>query len=59
MISQRLSFALSCTLVLLIFAGNSQAQTTVFTYQGSLVIGGSVATGSYDLQFNLYDQFVC
>ena len=56
MFSQRLSLALSCALALMIFAGNSQAQTSAFTCQGSLVIGGSVANGSYDLQFQLYDQ---
>src|SRR5258705_7950186 len=33
----------------------TQAQTTVFTYQGRLTDAGSPATGAYDLQFKLYD----
>ncbi len=56
MISQHMGRVFSCALALVIFAGIIQAQTTTFTYQGSLVIGGSVASGSYDLQFKLYDQ---
>lgn len=55
-LSQHLGFALICALTLLIFANTSHAQTTTFTYQGSLVISGSAANGSYDLQFKLYDQ---
>ena len=55
-VSGHLRIALGCVLALLIFASASQAQTTTFTYQGSLVVGGSVASGSYDLQFKLYDQ---
>jgi hypothetical protein len=31
------------------------AQTTEFTYQGSLYDGGSPASGNYDLEFRLYD----
>ncbi len=56
MISQHSGCVLSCALALMVFICNSQAQTTTFTYQGSLIIGGSVANGSYDLQFKLYDQ---
>ena len=32
-----------------------QAQTTTFTYQGSLTDSGALANGSYDLQFTLRD----
>jgi hypothetical protein len=31
------------------------AQSTAFTYQGRLSDGGSSATGSYDIQFKVYD----
>jgi hypothetical protein len=43
---------------LLIFtcAGVVRAQTTAFTYQGRLTDGGTAATGSYDLQFALWDS---
>jgi hypothetical protein len=33
----------------------SFAQSTVFTYQGRLNVGGSPASGSYDLRFAIYD----
>jgi hypothetical protein len=32
------------------------AQTTSFTYQGSLSDGGTAANGLYDLQFTLWDS---
>src|SRR5262245_28690017 len=32
------------------------AQTTRFTYQGSLKDGGNPASGNYDFQFSLFDQ---
>lgn len=31
------------------------AQTTSFTYQGRLTESGSAASGSFDLQFQIYD----
>ncbi len=34
----------------------TQAQTTVFTYQGRLTDGGTQANGNYDLQFALFDN---
>jgi len=34
------------------------AQSSSFTYQGQLQDGGSPATGSYDLQFRLFDALV-
>lgn len=33
----------------------ARAQSTAFTYQGSLTAGGSPVTGSYDLIFSLFD----
>ncbi len=43
-------FILACCLV-----GSTTAQTSTFTYQGSLNDGGSPANGAYDLQFKLFD----
>ena len=42
-------------LMLSLSAGTAQAQTTSFTYQGSLSDNGSPANGPYDLQFKLFD----
>src|ERR1043166_1177043 len=36
-------------------ARNACAQTTVFTYQGSLQSGGAPANGNFDFQFKLFD----
>ncbi len=52
----KLPFILGCLLAWFMLGANGQAQTTNFTYQGSLTISGTLATGSYDLQFKLYDQ---
>ncbi|HEX9005508.1 MAG TPA: hypothetical protein VGB07_36710, partial [Blastocatellia bacterium] len=52
----KLRFILGCLLAWFMLGANGQAQTTSFTYQGSLTISGTLATGSYDLQFKLYDQ---
>lgn len=41
-------------LVCFLSANSVQAQTTAFTYQGSLVDGANPANGPYDLQFTLY-----
>ncbi len=49
-------FALGCLLAWLALCSSGWAQTTTFTYQGSLSNGGNLANGSYDLQFKLYDQ---
>ncbi len=51
-----LSRALRFALAFLFLGFGAQAQTTSFTYQGSLTLGGTLANGSYDLQFKLYDQ---
>jgi Chaperone of endosialidase len=37
------------------FAANISAQTTAFTYQGSLKDGASPANGNYDFEFALFD----
>jgi hypothetical protein len=42
-------------LMLSLSAGAARAQTTSFTYQGSLNDGGNPANGTYDLQFKLFD----
>jgi hypothetical protein len=47
-------FALLLLLIQLV-AAVSQAQTTIFTYQGRLTDGGNPANGNYDLQFSLFD----
>ena len=36
-------------------AAETMAQTTAFTYQGKLTVGGNPASGDYDLQFRLFD----
>ncbi|MBS1794160.1 MAG: tail fiber domain-containing protein [Acidobacteria bacterium] len=44
------------TFLLILLAGTALfAQTSVFTYQGKLTDGANAATGTYDLQFKLYD----
>ena len=50
----RLRYLLSFGLLLL-GAGATFGQGTAFTYQGRLQDGGSLANGSYDLQFTLWD----
>src|SRR5260221_12883274 len=40
---------------LVISITNITAQTNQFTYQGRLTDGGTAPTGSYDLQFELFD----
>jgi len=42
-------------LAILLSAHVGSAQTTAFTYQGQLNNGGSPATGSYDIQFKIFD----
>ena len=37
---------------------SAQAQSTAFTYQGKLMDAGNLATGTYDLQFRLFDGAV-
>src|SRR6185369_2502874 len=52
------SWRLFLLTALLLASANSVvlAQTTTFTYQGRLTDGGTPATGSYDLQFALFDS---
>src|SRR6476620_5643727 len=52
------SWRLFLLTALLLASANSVvlAQTTTFTYQGRLTDGGIPATGSYDLQFALFDS---
>ena len=42
-------------LVIAALAGNALAQTTAFTYQGTLNDGTSPASGNYDFEFALFD----
>jgi hypothetical protein len=46
---------LSATLTILLSAIAVFAQTTEFTYQGSLQSAGTPANGTYDFEFRLYD----
>jgi hypothetical protein len=41
-------------LLVLIFGNVTGAQTTAFTYQGNLTLGGAPASGNYDFQFVLF-----
>ncbi|MFZ1701705.1 MAG: tail fiber domain-containing protein [Pyrinomonadaceae bacterium] len=47
-----LFMALVCVVL---FVGATSAQTTAFTYQGSLNDGANPANGNYDLEFRLFD----
>ncbi len=38
-----------------VFAGTALAQTTEFTYQGSLKDGANAANGNYDFEFAMFD----
>jgi hypothetical protein len=49
---RRIIFVLVASLSLGIFA---RGQTSAFTYQGRLTESGTLANGTYDLQFKLYD----
>ncbi len=40
----------------LLFAASLPAQNTAFTYQGRLTVQGAPASGTYDLQFGLWDS---
>ena len=41
--------------LILIFAVQSAAQSSGFTYQGSLNTGGTPANGNHDFEFALFD----
>lgn len=47
--------AVALVLVTILSIRNLHAQSTAFTYQGRLNDNGSATTGSYDLQFAVYD----
>jgi hypothetical protein len=49
------SLILAFVITILIFAIPGAAQSTVFTYQGSLKDGANPATGNYDFEFRLFD----
>lgn len=46
------------TMLFNLFAFASLAQTTEFTFQGRLLDGGLPPTGSYDIEFTLWDSLV-
>jgi hypothetical protein len=43
-------------LLLMLLAATTSAQTTTFTYQGRFTDGGTAATGTYEMQFKLFDS---
>src|ERR1051326_5246795 len=46
-----------CALILTLApAGFVYAQTSTFTYQGRFTDGGTAASGTYDMQFKLFDS---
>src|SRR4051812_30165507 len=49
------SIFIACSGFLFIVTLSLSAQTTAFTYQGSLAENGSAANGNYDLRVSLYD----
>ena len=53
--TRKLSIVFSLFLAMGIFAPVGIAQTTGFTYQGSLNSGGVVANGNHDFEFALFD----
>jgi hypothetical protein len=51
----RFAQLLVLTMLLALAANVARAQTSTFTYQGRLTDGGAPPTGTYDIQFKLYD----
>jgi hypothetical protein len=51
----KISFAASWLMLFFLTAPAAFAQTTVFTYQGRLMDGGTPANGTYEIQFTLWD----
>src|SRR5256885_3054778 len=49
-------FAYLAFLVCILFARQSMAQTTSFTYQGKLNDTSMAASGNYDFQFAIFDS---
>lgn len=54
-IQTRLKMTVAAFFLLTLFAATALAQTTVFTYQGRLTDGAMAASGSYQMQFALFD----
>ena len=48
-------FLFCVAILVVVSAGNVNAQTTAFTYQGRLFDGSGPANGNYDFEFKLYD----
>ena len=55
LLSRRRFSLLVLAVAISLSGGSALAQTTAFTYQGRLTDGGTLANGSYDLQFALWD----
>jgi len=47
-------FEITASVAILLLPSRVDAQSTIFTYQGRLNVGGSGANGRYDLQFSLW-----
>jgi len=47
-------FEIIASVAILLLPCRADAQSTLFTYQGHLNVGGSAANGRYDLQFSLW-----
>src|SRR5438045_416637 len=45
-----------CLLVIVLWPALAFAQTTSFTYQGRFTDSGTAASGTYDMQFKLFDS---
>ncbi len=51
----KFNIVFACVVLVFVLFAMAEAQTTEFTYQGSLKNGGSVASGSHDFEFMLFD----
>lgn len=52
------NYILSIGAILMLFAHSASAQSTAFTYQGSLNQGGTQAVGYFDFEFRLFDDII-
>ncbi len=50
-----MQFRAFCLLAVILFVTTARAQSTAFTYQGSLKNSGQAASGPYDMRFRLFD----
>ncbi|HEY3027986.1 MAG TPA: hypothetical protein VGJ55_17690 [Pyrinomonadaceae bacterium] len=55
MSNQQLKLSFLSLLLYLLCCSSAFAQTTAFTYQGKLSDGGAVPTGTYEMQFKVFD----